>query len=191
MCTGRPPSTPVPPNKSWRRLPSSPLHCAPGVRWPTAPTWSTESESRCRFHLKWFGGKRRAQARGDRVGILAPTGDTRHGLSMGRRRCAVWNNRVRSPAVLVCAGANASTLITTRSREYEALGQQVDLGVLSPEEAVLLPHSFVISFRPPPRSYSASECRTPSPPAGSPCSYRSAGRKRSGTCFHRTCQDRA
>src|SRR5260370_42607193 len=52
MCTGRPPSTPVPPNKSWRRPPSSPLHCAPGVRWPTALTWSTESESRCRFHLK-------------------------------------------------------------------------------------------------------------------------------------------
>ena len=50
--TGRPPSTPVPPNRSWRRLPSLPMHCAPGVRWPTALTWSTEPESRCRFHLK-------------------------------------------------------------------------------------------------------------------------------------------
>jgi Tetratricopeptide repeat len=35
-------------------------------------------------------------------------------------------------------GANASTLITTRSREYSALGQQLDLDVLSPEEAVKL-----------------------------------------------------
>jgi hypothetical protein len=34
--------------------------------------------------------------------------------------------------------ANASTLITARSREYGALGQQIDLGVLSPEEAVTL-----------------------------------------------------
>ena len=35
-------------------------------------------------------------------------------------------------------GANASTLITTRSREYGALGHQLDLGVLSSEEAVTL-----------------------------------------------------
>jgi tetratricopeptide (TPR) repeat protein len=35
-------------------------------------------------------------------------------------------------------GTNASTLITTRSREYGALGQQLDLVVLSPEEAVTL-----------------------------------------------------
>lgn len=39
-------------DKSWRRLPSLLLHCAPGVRWPTALPWSTESESRRRFHLK-------------------------------------------------------------------------------------------------------------------------------------------
>ena len=38
-------------DKSWRRLPSSPLHCAPGLRWPTAVPCSTESESRRRFHL--------------------------------------------------------------------------------------------------------------------------------------------
>jgi Flp pilus assembly protein TadD len=35
-------------------------------------------------------------------------------------------------------GSNASTLITTRSREYGSLGQQLDLGVLSPEEAITL-----------------------------------------------------
>ena len=35
-------------------------------------------------------------------------------------------------------GANASTLITTRSREYGALGERLDLGVLSPHEAVEL-----------------------------------------------------
>jgi hypothetical protein len=35
-------------------------------------------------------------------------------------------------------GSNASTLITTRSREYGSMGQQLDLGVLSPEEAVTL-----------------------------------------------------
>ena len=34
--------------------------------------------------------------------------------------------------------SNASTLITTRSREYESLGQQLDLGVLSAEEAMAL-----------------------------------------------------
>jgi hypothetical protein len=33
-------------------------------------------------------------------------------------------------------GSNASTLITTRSREYGSLGQQIDLDVLSPEEAI-------------------------------------------------------
>jgi hypothetical protein len=35
-------------------------------------------------------------------------------------------------------GSNASTLITTRSREYGALGQQLDLGLLSSEEAMTL-----------------------------------------------------
>ena len=35
-------------------------------------------------------------------------------------------------------GSNASTLITTRSREYGSLGQQLDLGVLSPDEAMTL-----------------------------------------------------
>ncbi len=35
-------------------------------------------------------------------------------------------------------GTNASTLITTRSREYGAFGHQLDLEVLSPEEAVTL-----------------------------------------------------
>src|SRR6516162_7720919 len=34
--------------------------------------------------------------------------------------------------------SSVSTLITTRSREYESLGQQLDLGVLSPEEAMIL-----------------------------------------------------
>ena len=34
--------------------------------------------------------------------------------------------------------SNASTLITTRSREYVSLGQQVDLGVLSPVEGITL-----------------------------------------------------
>jgi hypothetical protein len=34
--------------------------------------------------------------------------------------------------------SNASTLITTRSREYGSVGQQLDLGVLSPEEAITL-----------------------------------------------------
>jgi TIR domain/Tetratricopeptide repeat len=35
-------------------------------------------------------------------------------------------------------GSNVSTLITTRSREYGSVGQQLDLGVLSPEEAITL-----------------------------------------------------
>jgi hypothetical protein len=35
-------------------------------------------------------------------------------------------------------GLSVSTLITTRSREYGSLGQQLDLGVLSPEEAMTL-----------------------------------------------------
>jgi hypothetical protein len=35
-------------------------------------------------------------------------------------------------------GSSASTLITTRSREYGSVGQQLDLGVLSPEEALTL-----------------------------------------------------
>ena len=35
-------------------------------------------------------------------------------------------------------GSNASTLITTRSREYGSLGQQLDLGVLLPKEALTL-----------------------------------------------------
>jgi hypothetical protein len=66
-------STPVPPNKSWRRLPSSFVAAAlrAGVRWPTALTWSTESESRCRFHLKRRRGFFRQLARD--VGAATPS----------------------------------------------------------------------------------------------------------------------
>ena len=35
-------------------------------------------------------------------------------------------------------GSNASTLITTRSRTHGSLGEQLDLGMLSPEEAITL-----------------------------------------------------